>query len=341
MQQPVRHAVATAAATLCLALLAACGGGSSDDTTTTTPTSNASVPPGIYVTNINNTIVSFALAANGNAAPQRSIAGSATGLSLPIGIGADKQGNLYVANRTGSSVTVYPGTSTGNVAPTRTLAATGMGSPGGLAIGPTDEVYVSTCPGCGQSAGGATGVFHFANSSSVSDFSLAGANTGMTVPGSIALDSNRNLYVANSFGGNIGVFAPGASGNSLPIRSFTLAAGGNLQSISVGANSGNNAIALSIPGRGIDLFTLSASGGALTAAATLAPSPTLPLAYPGGIYFDNSVTPPVVYINDFSANAVYVVQTAGTAPNLTVGSVRIISGAATGLSSPLGITVVH
>lgn len=341
MQHPARNAVATAAATLCLALLAACGGGSSDDTTITTPISNASVTPGIYVTNANNTVVSFALSATGNVAPVRTIAGAATGLSLPIGIGADKQGNLYIANRTGSKVTVYPATATGNVAPTRTLTATGMLSPEGLAIGAADEVYVSTCPNCGQSAGGTTGVFHFANGSSVSDFSLAGANTGMTVPGSIALDSSRNLYVANSFGGNIAVFAPGASGDSLPVRSFTLAAGGNLQSIGVGANSGGNAIALGIPGRGIDLFALSAGGGALTAAATLAPSPALPLSYPGGVYFDNSVTPPVVYVNDFGANAVYVIQTAGTAPNLTVGSVRIISGAATGLSSPLGITVVH
>ena len=323
-----------------VAILSACGGGGSDSTTITSPTSNPSAAPGIYVTNANNTVTVFALDASGNAAPVRTLGGTNTGLSLPIGIAADKQGNVYVANRLGSRVTVYPSTANGDVAPTRSITATGMGSPEGLAVGITDDLFVSTCPNCGSGAGGSTGVWHFNNGSSVSDYQIAGANTGMTVPGIIALDSSRNLIVANSFGGNVAVFAPGASGNTLPIRSFTSPAGANVQGMSVGPNSGNNAIALAVPGRGVELYTSTAGSGALPA-ATLAPSATLPINYPGGVFFDNSVTPPIVYLVDYGGSAVYVIQTAGITPNLVVASVKTITGAATKLSSPLGLTVVR
>ena len=325
---------------LTAAVLAGCGGGGDSAVTTSTPPSTPAAAPGIYVTNANNTVTVFALDANGNTAPLRTLGGASTGLALPIGIATDRQGQLYVANRLGSKVTVYAITAAGDVAPTRSITAAGMGSPQGLAIGPTDDLYVSTCPNCGSGAGGSTGVFHFNNGSSTSDYQIAGANTGMTVPSNIALDSGRNLIVANSFGGNVAVFAPGASGNTLPIRSFTSPAGANLQGMSLGPNSGNNAIALTVPGRGVELYTSTAGSGAVPA-ATLAASSTLPIGYPGGVFFDNSVTPPIVYLVDYGSSAVHVIQTAGTAPNLTVASVKTIAGAATRLSSPPGLTVVR
>lgn len=322
---------------LAAAILAACGGGGDSGSA---PMPIQSTAAGIYVTNANHSVTVFALDASGNAAPLRVLSGANTGLSLPIGMVTDKQGNLYVANRLGSKVTVYPSTANGDVAPTRSITATGMGSPQGLAIGITDDLYVSTCPNCGSGAGGNTGVWHFNSGSSVSDNQIAGANTGMTVPSNIALDSSRNLIVSNSFGGNVSVFAPGASGNTLPIRSFTSPAGANVQGMALGPNSGNNAIALAVPGRGVELYTSTAGSGALPA-VTLAPSATLPINYPGGVFFDNSVSPPIVYLVDYGSSAVYVIQTAGITPNLTVASVKTITGAATKLSSPLGVTVVR
>jgi 6-phosphogluconolactonase (cycloisomerase 2 family) len=347
MHRTLSLPLAFAPLAVALATLVACGGGDSTatpapvtPTTPTTPTSNGSAAPGIYVTNANNSVTVFALDASGNAAPQRTLSGASTGLSLPIGIGVDHQGNLYVANRTGGTVNVYPSTASGNVAPTRSLVNAAMGSPQAIAIGAADDVYVVTCPNCGAGNGGDTGVFHFATNSSSSDYQLEGDNTGFTVPNGLGLDQSKNLYVGNAFGGNVAVFAPGASGNSLPIRSFTLNQNGNAQSTHVGTNSGANAIAVGMPGSGVQLYDTTASG-AVNPAATLAPSADFPLSYPSEVYFDNSVTPPVVYVNDYGASAVYVIQTAGTAPNLTVASVRTIQGAATGLSAPLGITVVH
>lgn len=325
--------------------LTACGGSASDPATppvtTTTPTSNASAAPGIYVTNQNNSVTVFALDATGNAAPARTITGANTGLSLPIGIGVDHQGNLFVANREGGTIGVFPVTASGNVAPTRSITSPGMGSPQGIAFGPGDDLYVATCPNCGGGNGGDTGVFHFAANATASDYEIAGSNTGFTVPVGVNLDKDKNVYVANAFGGNVAVFAAGNSGNTMPIRSFTMNASGNAQSQSLGANSGANALAIGMPGRGVQLYDTTAGGGAVDPVATLATSTAFPLSYPAGVFFDNSVTPPIVYVNDYGASAIYVIQTAGTAPNLTIASVRTIQGAATGLSAPLGITVVH
>lgn len=44
-----------------------------------------------------------------------------TGLDYVSGLALDQNGNLYVANRYNSSITVYAAGATGNVAPTRRL----------------------------------------------------------------------------------------------------------------------------------------------------------------------------------------------------------------------------
>lgn len=314
-----------------LATITACGGSDS-----TTPSSNTT-RAGIYVTNPGNgSVTVYPLGATGNVAPSRTIAGTATGLSLPLGIGLDTHGNLYVANRTGSTVTVYADTASGNVAPKRILQATGMGSPEGLIVGAGGDLFVSACPGCGQGAGGVAAVFHFPNNATTSDYSLAGNNTGFTAPSGVAIDNANNLIVQNAFGGNVSVFAPGAQGNSLPLRSFSPGASRNVQSVAYGSNS----ILLGIPGAGIELYPVTASGTP-SPAATLPPSGPLAITYPAAIFVDVSVPQPVIYLVDFGAAAIRIIQTAGTAPNLTVASVTSIAGAATGLNQPIGIAVVH
>ncbi len=298
------------------------------------PETPAQGAAGIYVTNAaDNSIRVFALDATGNAAPVRVIKGASTQLSLPIGIGMDTQGNLYVANRTGAKVTMYPQTATGDVAPSRTLTNGAEWSPQVIDVGPGDELLVGTCPNCGSAAGGATGVFHFASGATTSDYSIDGGNTVLSVPSGIDRDASGNIIVSNAFGGTVNVYAPGSTGNVAPIRSFTPSTA-NTQAMSVGGNT----IALSSPGTGIALFPLTATGA--TAPTATIGAPAVPISYPGGVLLDAGVTPPVIYLVDYSGNAIYVIQTAGVAPNLTVSSVRTIKGAATGLGQPLGIAVV-
>jgi hypothetical protein len=199
-----------------------------------------------------------------------------------------------------------------------------------------DEVYVSTCPGCGASAGGDVGIYHFPAGATTADTSVTGTTTGLTVPGSIGVDHQREVVIGNSFGGSVSTYAVGATGDVAPLRSFTPASNTNLQSIAVGLAS----IAITNPSAGIELYDPAATGTA-TPVTTIGSSTQLPIGYPSGIAVDHTVTPPIIVLNDFSANAIYVIQTAGTEPNLTVASVRTISGATTTLNQPLGVAIVR
>ncbi len=278
----------------------------------------------------------FDITAIGDAAPVRTIAGANTGLGLPIGIAVDHRNNIFVADRTQSVVAVFATNANGNVAPVSTLTATNMLSPEGLALGPNEDVYASTCPGCGESAGGDVAIFHFPAGSMTSDFSIDGADTGLSDPDSITVDANHDLFVSNAFGGLVSIYAQGATGDTAPTSSFTPAGGPNIQ----GLAHGTSTIAITDPSDGVALYDASSVGNA-TPAATIASSAQFPLVYPGGIFFDETVSPPDLYVVDYSGNALYVLHTAGTEPALALASVTTISGPTTGLASPLQIAVVH
>ncbi|HUN81321.1 MAG TPA: hypothetical protein VMV81_07395 [Phycisphaerae bacterium] len=299
------------------------GGDNTDCTTVPCGTSGNSQRRGIYVTNYgNNSVTVYSLDATGDTAPIRTIIGPTTGLSGPIGIDKDTQSHIYVANRSGGTVGVFDVLANGDTAPARVLTDANMTGPEGIVIAPGDDVFVSDANG--------NGVFHFPNNATASDFNISGSNTQMGFADGVALDSTRNLYVANAFGGIVGVFAPGTVGNQLPIRSFN--PGGNTQGIAVG----NNAVLISTGTGGIDQYPETATGNP-TPSGNLLPSG---LSYSGGMFFDTSVTPPILYVVDYSGNAVFIIQTAGLAPFLTVDSFKVIQGGTTGIDSPVGITVV-
>jgi DNA-binding beta-propeller fold protein YncE len=315
-------------ASLVLILLAACG---DDGGVRHLPDARPfNAPPGIYVTNETNLLLVFAIGASGDVAPIRTIEGAATGLSLPIGIDLDADGFLYIANRVGGTVTVYPKDGAGNLAPTRTLT---VPSAQGLAITSTNELYVSACPSCGGASGGVVAVYHFADGASTSDYTIEGSATGFSNPSSLAIDkSTDELYVANSFGGNVSVWTHGQRDNVLPARSFDPASS-NLQSMTYS----NGTVFLTEPSAGIRMFD-SQSTGTPTPIVMPFGSP-LNVNYPGGLFLDPNGQP-VIYLADYSGDAIHIIQTAGTAPNLTVASVTTIEGPATRLSGPLGIRVV-
>src|SRR5450432_974181 len=121
------------------------------------------------------------------------------------------------------------------------------------------------------------------------------------------------------------MFAAGTTGNAAPTRSFTPTAT-NIQAIS----RGTSALALTSPGDGIDFYDLAATGTASPSGA-IPTSATLPLQYPGGMFIDATVSPEIIYLVDYGATALYVIETSGTEPNLTVTSVRTIAGADTAL----------
>jgi DNA-binding beta-propeller fold protein YncE len=323
---------------LLITCLAACG---SDDQVH--HLGDAPIPPqarGIYITQA-GAVSMFALDATGDVAPIRTITGTATGLSVPIGFDVEPvTGNLYVANRTGGTVTVYPPDGTGNRTPEKTLTATGMGSPEGVAFTTAGDLFVSTCPSCGTANGGQVGVWHFAPNSTTSDRTIGAttnASTGFTNPGTLAIDPDTGeLVVGNSFGGNVATFLQSASGDVAPAHAFVPAAT-NLQSIAVGGGI----VFVTSPGGGgvVQMYTTSATG--TPTPASISNGGALMVNYPGGVAVDLVESPPVIYLADYFGNALHVIHTAGTAPDLTVARVDVIKGPATGIQGPLGIRVVR
>jgi hypothetical protein len=55
---------------------------------------------------------------------------------------------------------------------------------------------------------------------------------------------------------------------------------------------------------------------------------------------DLTVSPPTAYLTDWEIDALYIIQTAGVLPNLTIANVVTITGGATGLNEPLGVLLV-
>jgi DNA-binding beta-propeller fold protein YncE len=320
---------------LVVALLGACGG---DDAVHHLP--DAPIPPaarGIYVTLPGNAIAVYSLDAKGDVAPLRTISGAATGLDLPLGIDVEPvTGDLFVANRRAGTVTVYPAMASGDVAPIKTLTAAGMGSPQGVAFMPTGELFVSTCPGCGQGNGGEIGIWHFPPGSTTSDRRLGGAATQFTNPSSIWLDPDSGeLVVGNSFGGNVSSWDPAASGDVAPKRAFSPGAI-NLQSLAVAG--GTVFVTDGSPSKIVQMFATNATG--TPTAASLANGGSLNVSYPGGIAVDGSESPPVIYLADFFGNAIHVIRLSGTAPDYTLGTVDVIRGPASGLTMPLGVRLI-
>jgi 6-phosphogluconolactonase (cycloisomerase 2 family) len=196
----------------------------------------------IYVAKpLANSIAIFAPSASGKASPIASIQGSQTGLNDPQGVALDTSANIYITNKgddasTGNdSVTVYAAGSTGNVAPTQTIAGprTKLDLPLQLALDSSSNIYVAnfTYPNSGN--GSLTAYAAKANGNVAPIEKIKRAKTELSLPAGIALDGSNNIYAANFDRTNfadssITVYAAGSNGNVAPINTIS------------GANTGLN-----------------------------------------------------------------------------------------------------
>ncbi len=164
-------------------------------------------------------ITAYAAGASGNAAPIATIAGANTRLSRPTGIAFDTSGRLYVANGypAGQILIFAPGAS-GDVAPIDSIAGsnTDLHFPEWIALDAQSNLYVTNFNSgtalitvYGPGASGNTAPIR----------TITGSNTGLSDvngTGGLTLDPEGKLYVANSGGNSITVFAAGATGNATP-----------------------------------------------------------------------------------------------------------------------------
>jgi hypothetical protein len=330
-----------AASVLSLAALTACGHGSAlpgaaqPSTLGRIRTSSAPAKTsssGIYVANYTgNTVTVFATNAHGNAKPIRTISGTLVGLSAPLRLTADKAGNLYVANRGYMDVTVYSPASRGNQAPLRTLADSAMNSPAAPLVDATGAAYVANCAGCVGS--GVNAILHFPKRAASPDFSIVGSKTDLTAASSLGLDAAGNLYVGNSSGGAVTVYAKNAKGNAAPIRKLTPPGASDIQQVAYAKG------ALYVADvSGVYVYPSTAKGTAKP--TTLFSDQQMSVTSPGAIFVTATAKNPTIYVADYTGNAVVIVQTSGTPPKLTLKSKTVIQGARTTMNGPTGIWLI-
>ena len=179
--------------------------------------------------------------------------------------------------------------------------------------------------------------------------SIEGTKTHLVYPRAVALDGARNLYVSNytplEKQSNVAVFAPGASGNTPPLRTISgpdtqlqapsaisLDPAGNLYVIdSYGAASG-----CSDPTGGcwtVNVYAARAAGDAAPVRSIRGPATKLYYAYGSAVDARGNV-----YVADgYHVNCCVTVYSAGASGN--VKPVRTIQGSRTDLAVPVGIAL--
>ncbi|HUY25889.1 MAG TPA: kelch repeat-containing protein [Candidatus Binataceae bacterium] len=162
-------------------------------------------------------ITEFPLTGDGNLAPSLRIAGPDTGINGPEGVAADAAGNIYVANSTSGTVTVYPAASNGDAAPSNTISAPSLTGPAGIALDSSANIYVVNNA---QSVTPSVQIFAAGSNGGAAPMTIIqGANTHLDQPTAITLDTSGNLYVLNSGSSgqpSITAYPAGSTGDAAP-----------------------------------------------------------------------------------------------------------------------------
>lgn len=181
----------------------------------------------IYVSGFtSNSISVYAPGASGNPTPIRYLSGSNVALNEPSYVYVSPKGKLYVSNLMGKSVNVYAPGANGNVAPIQMItgANTGMYRATSVTVDDKGRIYVSSVEP-GTPTGCCVTVYAKDANGDVAPLqSISGAQTGLTGPDGIGLDSSDNIYVTqfppNNATPSVTVFKKGANGNIAPVRTI-------------------------------------------------------------------------------------------------------------------------
>lgn len=172
-------------------------------------------------------ILVFPSGANGNTAPARTIAGSATGLSSPSSLAVDTTGQLYEADYNGGSVFAFAAGANGNVAPTRILDGLAGGAYG-VAVDTGNNLYVTGVDST-QSYGIIAEFAPTAGNTTPPLRTIGGAGLGATYSiGNLLVDRVGNIYVPyaySSTGYALAAFGPTATGDVGPATRQSLSGG--------------------------------------------------------------------------------------------------------------------
>jgi hypothetical protein len=189
----------------------------------------------LYVANdvdVNAPILVFPLNANGNVAPSRVLQGPLTTLRGPIGLALDLVHNelIVVSYKTDDegSITTFPRTASGNVAPIRTIQGTltTFDHPQAVVLDlvHNELIVANSFFNNTVSLGGLLVFPRTANGNVAPIRQITGANTGLCNPIGMTLDRvHDELFVTNAAANpacqpSVVVFSRSASGNATPLR---------------------------------------------------------------------------------------------------------------------------
>jgi sugar lactone lactonase YvrE len=295
----------------------------------------------LYVTN-GATVLKFALPATAtvDVAPTLNIGGTNTGLNDPHRTAFDASGNIYVTNAGVNSVSVFAPTATGNIPPTLTIAGanTGLDFPSGIAIDSKGNIYVANSDG-GTSNNGSITVFAAgATGNAMPIATITGANTGLSFPNGLALDSKGNIYVVNEDSNTVTEYAASPTGtmNVAPTTTISgtntglgaphalaLDTAGNIYVVN--GNDGST-------GNSVTVYAVGATGNA-TPTATISGTNTT-FADPNGIAVDAKGN---IYVGNQTSVDVYAANPVG---NVTTAPIYVLSGTTTMLTGTIhGVSV--
>jgi sugar lactone lactonase YvrE len=162
---------------------------------------------------------------------------------------------IYVIQDT--SVSVFPLTASGNVAPTATLSGANTGLHGAhrLAFDTLFSGYVTN-------ADTDTVTIYAAGTSgnALPTATISGAATGLDRPEGIDLDSANNIYVANRDTPSITVYAPGSTGDATPTSTISGADTGLVGPNGLALDGGRNIYVADEVGNTVIIFAAGSTG---------------------------------------------------------------------------------
>lgn len=205
---------------------------------------------------------------------------SATMTPTPTATATVGAGNsIFVTNfnKLGGSVTSYPVTGNGNIAPSINIEGsdTALSQPAGIALDSKGNIYIANEIGGLSGDGSVTEYADGNNGNATPIATISGPDTGLTggigEPYGIALDAGGNIYV--TFGFTIIEYPAGSNGDTTPMATISLTAEG--LGIAVDQLSGNIFVVLGYGG-GVNSVVEYAAGsrGAATPIAIIAGSNT-------------------------------------------------------------------
>jgi 6-phosphogluconolactonase (cycloisomerase 2 family) len=278
----------------------------------------------VYVANSSaNSITEYKRSANGDIAPIATIAGSATGLSLPSYIALDPSHHLFVTNATANSVTEYAKITSGNTPPIATIqgAFTQLSFPQGIALDASGRIYVAngaSTPYITVYRAGANG--NIAPSQTIYDATGFLSVAGLAVHGTTIYISNTDF----NFSTQVSEYPTNANG----IVTASAQIGGLTAPLGV-AVEGNGKIVVA-DGAAIKVFAANANGFP-TPLQTIAGSNTL-LNGPAGVAVGSSG----IFVADGGTPAV---TSYSVGANGDIAPLHDITGNMTMLAAPVGVAI--